>query len=245
MYDKQNLPKQLVEEIELFDFLNSFSHLAKPQTHRMKGVGSTKIRMSHSDMSFSEFYEYLKNYAGIADVEVKPAKKSRLGKGKPPRIIIYDKTERNIYAQDAVDSTEIKEVIAENYAVARQKSIKRIIRSIEDGKYRIDKDLSLKEDERFERKRYRYLFLYSNGKKTDLKNCMLAYKLSKDEIDEALKHKVLITEATRRNDVAENDDENQEESKKAKVYQRLVLKRYDICFTLNNLLRVVLKKVDG
>ncbi len=244
MYDKHNLPKQLVQEVELFEFLNSFSHLAKPQAHRMKGVGSTRIRMSHSDMCFSEFYDYLKSYSGIADVEVKPAKKTRFGKNKPLTLIIYDQTLRPIYSQGTVDSTEIREVIAQNYAVARQKTVQRIIRSIEDGEYQVDKDSSSKKDERFERKRHRYLFLYSTGRKSDLKNCMLAYGLSKEEIAESLKHRVTVTEAARANKGVENDVENEGEWKKADIYHRLILKRFDISYTLRNLHKVVLRKVD-
>jgi hypothetical protein len=244
MYDKKNLPKKLVQEIELIDLLNSFPHLVKPQIHKIKGIGSTNIRMSHSDMSFSEYYEYLKGYSGIADVEVKPAKKSLLGKDKPLRLVIYDKKKRNIYSEGPIDSEKIKGLISRHYALARQTTVERVLRDVEDGEYQIDKNSST--DERFERKRYRYLFLYSTGGKTDLKNCMLAYKLSKEEISEALKHRVWINEKRKGDEDVEDDaenGENQESSKKTKIAQRLVLKRFDIFFSLDNLHKIVFQKM--
>jgi hypothetical protein len=242
-YDKQNLPKKLVQEIELIDLLNSFPHLVKPQVYKMKGVNAADIRMNHSDMSFSEYYEYLKGYSGIADVEVKAAKKNLLGKDRPLTVAVYDKAKRTIYSQEAVDAERVRALIASHYTLPRRRTVERTIRSIEDGEYQIDKELSLKTGERFERKRYRYLFLYSTGKKNDLKNCMLAYKLSRDEITEACRQKVWIQEKTKDGKVVNDDVEDPEALKDAKLAPRMVLKRFDIYFTFNNLYRVVLRKM--
>ena len=71
--------------------------------------------------------------------------------------------------------------------------------------------------------------------------------MSKDEITEALKHKVWTSERRIEGaQVVENgpeNAENQEALKKTKIHQRLVLKRFDIFFTLDNLYRIVFEKV--
>ena len=242
IYDKKNIPKKLVQEIELIDLLNSFPHLAKPQAHKMKGRRSEDIRMSHSDVSFSEYYEYLKGYSGIADVEVKPEKKNLFGKDRPLTVTIYDKANRNIYSHDAISAEKVRALISTYFTLPRRGAVERTIRGIEDGEYQIDKDLSLKTDERFERKRYRYLFLYSNGKKSDIKNCMFAYRLSKDEIIEAWKQRVWVNERTSDGKVIGENVEDPDALKDAKIAPRMVLKRFDIFFTFTNLIRVVLKK---
>jgi len=209
----------------------------------MRGVNDADIRMNHSDMSFSEYYEYLKGYSGIADVEVKAAKKNLLGKNKPLTVTVYDKTKRAMYAQDAIEAERIRTLISSVYTLPRRRTVERTIRSIEDGEYQIDKELSLNSDERFERKRYRYLFLYSTGKKNDLKNCMLAYKLSRDEIAEACRQRVWIQEKTKDGKVVNDDVEDPETLKDARLAPRMVLKRFDIYFTFTNLHRVVLRKM--
>ncbi len=242
MLDRSSLPKSIVKEIDLFSFLDQFPHLAKTQDYRMKGVGSTLIRMSHSGMSFGQYYEHLKSYSGIADIEIKPARRRFFRPNEPFTITIFDKIQRDTYLQDRIDSANVKVVIEKFYGLANLKTVGKIIQSIPDGEYAIDKKYSLKKDERFERRKYRYLFLYSTGDKRDLKNCMLAYRLSSEEIVKALKCGVWVKEEPKEEDIPE--ELNAWAGGKSPE-RRLVLKRFDIYYTLKDLRKIVLRKAEA
>jgi len=242
MPGKPNLPRSITKEIDLFSFLGQFPHLAKTQDYKMKGVGSTLIRMSHTGMSFGEYYEHLKCYSGIADVEIRPARKRFFRPNDPFTVIIFDKIHRDTYLEDRVDSSSIKVMIEKFYALANPKTVGKIIQSIPDGEYAIDRKYSLKEDERFERRKYRYLFLYSTGDKLDLKNCMLAYRLSSEEIVKALKCGVWVREEPKEEDIPDDADVSGGAKSSEK---RLILNRFDIYYTLRDLRKIVLRKAEG
>lgn len=241
MFTKPDVPKSIVKEIDLYSFLDQFPHLAKTQGYRMKGVASTLIRMSHKGMSFGEYYEHLKSYSGIVDVEIKVARKT-LFRHDPFTVTIFDKVHRDTYLKDRVDSSDIKGMIEEFYALANPRTVGKIVKSIPDGEYTIDRKYSSKEDERFERRKYRYLFLYSTGDKLDLKNCMLAYRLSTEEIVKALKCAVWVREEVKEEGMPE--ELNAWAGGKGPE-RRLVLKRFDIYYTLKDLRKIVLRKAEG
>ncbi len=235
-----SLPKNIVKEIDLVSFLDSFPHLAKPQDYMMKGIDSTLIRMSHSGMSFGEYYERLKSYSGIGDIEIKPPRRKLFGT-EPLTVVIFDKTNRNVYREERLDSSRIRALISAYYTLANPKTVERVMRKIPNGQYVIDRKHSLRDGETFERRKYRYIFLYSTGEKVDLKNCMLVYQLSKDDIVKALKCGVWVSER------GKGDDSPEDETimERLKDFEkRLLLKRFDIYFTLKNLHKVVLRKAD-
>ena len=241
MLGKSSLPRKIVKEIDLVSFLDSFPHLAKSQDYKIKGVDSTLIRMSHSGISFGEYYERLKSYSGIGDIEVRQARKRLFGAEDPLTVVIFDKTNRDIYRHEWLDSSRIRALISAYYTLANPKTVERIMRKILDGKYVIDRKLSMKNGERFERRKYRYIFLYSTGDKVDLKNCMLVYQLSKDDIIKALKCGVWVSG----NGKGEDSLEYEGRSERIKdLEKRLLLKRFDIYFTLKNLHKIVLKKAE-
>lgn len=236
MSGKLSVPRKIVKEIDLASFLNSFPHLAKPQDYKVKGMDSTLIRMSHSGMSFGEYYERLKSYSGIGDIEVRSAKKRLFGAENPFTIIVYDKTDREIYRKWRLDSSRIRALIAAHYTLANPGTVEKIMRKIPDGEYTIDRN-----GKRYERRKYRYIFLYSTGDKVDLKNCMLMYQLSKEDIVKALKCGIWISERNRGVVAAEEETIS---DRIKDLEKRLLLKRFDIYFTLTNLHRIVLKKAE-
>ncbi len=233
MSGKSSIPRKIVKEIDLADFLNSFPRLAKPQEYMMKGMDSVLLRMSHSGMSFGEYYERLKSYSGIGDVEVKPARKRLFGTN-PLTVVLYDKTDRDMYRREWLHSSKIRALISAYYTLANPKTVERIMKKIPDGEYVLERN-----GERFDRRKYRYIFLYSTGEKVDLKNCMLVYQLSKEDIIKALKCGIWVSE--RNKGVVADEDETISDRIKD-LEKRLLLKRFDIYFTLTNLHRIILKR---
>lgn len=229
---KQNLPQDLIREIDLFSFLYLFPHLTNPQARNVKEIDSPDLRLSHSSLTFAEYYKYLKNYYTIADVELQLPRKRRIAKDEPLTLTIYDKVRRRTYSQDELDASELRGLIREGYTIAKSSVVEKLLGAIEDGKYAKDTKLSLKQDEKFQRRRYRHLYLHSTGDENDLKKCMLAFKLSEKDIQTALKHRVYVRET----------GSGEAPEKAGKLGNRLILKRFDVYFSLSNLIRVVYKK---
>ena len=229
---KQNLPQDLIREIDLFSFLYLFPHLTNPQARNLKESDSSDLRLSHSNLTFTEYYEYLKSYAGIGDVEVRFPKRRLLTKDEPLTVTIYDKVRRRTYSQDELNASELRELIREGYTIARSSVVEKLLGAIEDGKYAEDKKLSHRWNKTFRRRRYRRLYLHSTGDENDLKKCMLAFRLNEDDIQTALKHQVYVRET----------GSGEAPGKAGKLGSRLILKRFDVYFSLSNLIRMVYKK---
>lgn len=189
-------------------------------------------------MSVYEYYLYLKSYNGIADVEIGTLKR-RLLRRDTLLISIYDRVERSIYSAEQLQSSDLKEFIYEHYTIVGSGDRRNVVQKIRPGNYAKDKILSLRRDEKFQRRRFRSLFLCSNGAPEDLRECMTVYKLSKKEIEIALKHQTWVAEKALDDEAAEGNVSSGQAVADNRI---LILKRFDIYFSLSDLVRIVYAK---